>query len=179
MHSKNVLSPRLSTRRNAWFIGPAELVQHFAYRRSSHRRNGAISNRIYMVWLYRSPFSLGRKGAFYLSSICRPVPAVPAFAAPKGRGVYNKLPPLKVRPFILSSLPFSILSDKIPTLCHLWWCCTWCQRCWLWSWHHVPANITFPVPFFNSDLWIPCAICDVVHDARDVSGGVEIMYQQV
>ncbi len=64
------------------------------------------------------------------------------------------------------------------TLCHLW-CCTWCQRCWQWSGDHVPARTTFHVPFFNSVLRIPCAVCDVVHDARDVGGGVEIMYQQV
>ncbi len=74
--------------------------------------------------------------------------------------------------------PFKYPSSMVVTLCHLW-CCTWCQRCWQWSWDLLPASITFPVPFFNSVLWIPCAICDVVHDARDVGGGVEIMYQQV
>ncbi len=37
---------------------------------SSHRRNGAFSHTIDMVWLYRSPIPVGRRGVFgdYLPS---------------------------------------------------------------------------------------------------------------
>ncbi len=37
-------------------------VQHFAYRRSSHRRTGAARQILGMVWLYRSPIPLGGWG---------------------------------------------------------------------------------------------------------------------
>jgi hypothetical protein len=33
--------------------GPSDLVQHFAYRGSSHRHKGAASHKIGLVWLYR------------------------------------------------------------------------------------------------------------------------------
>ncbi len=39
--------------------GCTELVQHFAYRGSSHRRKGAARHVIDMVWLYRSPIPSG------------------------------------------------------------------------------------------------------------------------
>ncbi len=38
---------------------PTVLVQHFNYRGFSHRRKGAAIHIIYMVWLYRSPISVG------------------------------------------------------------------------------------------------------------------------
>jgi hypothetical protein len=48
--------------------GPTELVQHSAYRGTSHRSNGAASHIIDLLWLNCSPISVGRKGVFY--SIC-------------------------------------------------------------------------------------------------------------
>jgi hypothetical protein len=54
-----------------WALLPGErsteLVQHFAHRGSSHRRKGAVSHIIHMVWLHRSPIPVGRgRGVFYL-----------------------------------------------------------------------------------------------------------------
>jgi hypothetical protein len=46
---------------------PTELVQHFAYRASSHWLKGAASHIIDMVWLCRSPIAVGRKGSFTCS----------------------------------------------------------------------------------------------------------------
>ncbi len=51
---------------NDFYKGPTELVQHSAYRGSSLRRKGNASHLIDMVWLYRSPIPVGRKGLFYL-----------------------------------------------------------------------------------------------------------------
>ena len=67
--------------RNDWYRGPTELVQLSAYRGSSHRRKGAARNIIDMVWLYRSPILVGRKGVFYLFNWF-----LTAFAVPRGRG---------------------------------------------------------------------------------------------
>jgi hypothetical protein len=52
----------LDPQRNYLYRGPTELVQHFAYRGSSHRRMGAVNK----LWLYRSPIPVGRRGAIYL-----------------------------------------------------------------------------------------------------------------
>ncbi len=60
-------------------VGPADLVQHFAYRRSSHRRKGAASHVLDMVWL--SPIPVWRRGVFYLFKWF-----LPAFAAPIEEG---------------------------------------------------------------------------------------------
>jgi hypothetical protein len=46
-------------------VQPTELVQHSAYRGSSRRRKGSTSHIINMVWTYRSPLPVGRKGVFY------------------------------------------------------------------------------------------------------------------
>ncbi len=43
--------------------GPTELVHHFAYRGSSHRRWTLLD--VNLVWLYRSPISVGRRVIFY------------------------------------------------------------------------------------------------------------------
>jgi hypothetical protein len=43
-----------------------ELVQHSAYRRSSHRRKGATSPIIDMVWLFRSPLVYCNLFDFYV-----------------------------------------------------------------------------------------------------------------
>ncbi len=43
-----------------------ELVQHFAYRGSSHWRKGAARHKIGKVWVYRSPIPVGRRWIFYL-----------------------------------------------------------------------------------------------------------------
>ncbi len=47
---------------NDWYRGPTELVQHFAYRQSSHRRQGATSHKINMVWIHPG----GEKGGILL-----------------------------------------------------------------------------------------------------------------
>ncbi len=56
--------------------GPPELVQHFRYRRSSHRRKSAACPKFYIVWPNFSPNPVGRRGdnflvqmLFYLSSL--------------------------------------------------------------------------------------------------------------
>ncbi len=67
---------------NDWYKGPTQLVQHFAYSGSSHRRKSAVRHIIDMVcWLYCSPIPEGRKGVFYLLEWF-----LPAFAAPRRRG---------------------------------------------------------------------------------------------
>jgi hypothetical protein len=50
------------TQSNDCYRGPTELVQHFAYRQSSHRRQGATSHKINMVWIH----SGGAKGGILL-----------------------------------------------------------------------------------------------------------------
>ncbi len=49
-------------------IGPTEIVQHSAYRGSSHLRKGATSHIINRVWLYRSPYPRGEKGGYFTCS---------------------------------------------------------------------------------------------------------------
>ncbi len=57
---------------NGWYRGPTELVQHFAYRGSLHRRKGATRHIFNMVWLYRSPISVMRRGViFYFFTVFR------------------------------------------------------------------------------------------------------------
>ncbi len=70
-----------------YYRGPTELVLHFAFRGSSHRRNhGAarVRHTIDMVRLYRSPIPVGRREAFNLFKRF-----LPAFVAPRvwGGGV--------------------------------------------------------------------------------------------
>ncbi len=43
---------------------PTEIVQHFAYRGSSHRRKGSGCHIIDMFWLNLDPLSNGMKGLF-------------------------------------------------------------------------------------------------------------------
>jgi hypothetical protein len=64
------------TQSNELTRGPSELVQHFRlYRGSSHRRKSAVCPKFDMVWLYRSPIPVGRRGLisrstdFYLPSL--------------------------------------------------------------------------------------------------------------
>ncbi len=45
--------------------GPPELVQHFRLWGSSHRRNSAACPKYDMVWLHRSPISVGRRGVIF------------------------------------------------------------------------------------------------------------------
>jgi hypothetical protein len=71
-----------SPQTNAWYRGPTGLIQHFASRGSSFRRNDAACHIIDMVWLYRSPIPVGRRGVFFYLLKWR----LPAFAAPKKRG---------------------------------------------------------------------------------------------
>ncbi len=52
--------------RNDWYRGPTDLVQHFAYRGSLHRRMTAAL--IYMVVQYRSPNPVGRRVFFTCSN---------------------------------------------------------------------------------------------------------------
>jgi hypothetical protein len=47
---------------------PTELVQHSVCRGSSHRHKGTASHIIDMVWLYRLPILVERKGVFYFSN---------------------------------------------------------------------------------------------------------------
>ncbi len=61
--------------------GSPDLFQHFCYRLRSHRRKRAACSKFDMVWLYRSPFSVGRRGV--ISSLkC----FLPAFTTRRGRG---------------------------------------------------------------------------------------------
>jgi hypothetical protein len=46
--------------------GPPELVQHFVYRGSSHRRKSAACPKFDMVWLYRLTIPVGRRGVISL-----------------------------------------------------------------------------------------------------------------
>jgi len=56
----------LSQRGIIYILYSGELVQHSAYRRSSHRRNGATSPIIDMVWLFRSPLVYCNLFDFYV-----------------------------------------------------------------------------------------------------------------
>ncbi len=59
--------PTLPTQSNDWYWGPTELVQHFAFRESSHGLKGAARHIIDMVWLYSSPIPCSgeeRRGVF-------------------------------------------------------------------------------------------------------------------
>ncbi len=67
--------------RNKTFDKSVMLVQLFAYRGNSQRRNSAAIHIIDMVWLYRLLIPMGRRCVFYLFKWFQP-----AFAAPKGRG---------------------------------------------------------------------------------------------
>ncbi len=65
-----------SAQSNELTRGPPELVQHFVYRGSSHRRKSAACPKFEMVWLYRSIIPVGRRGVissfkndFYLPSL--------------------------------------------------------------------------------------------------------------
>ncbi len=52
---------------NDRYRGPSELVQHFASREKSYRRQGAARHVIAKILLYRSPIPVGRRGSiFYL-----------------------------------------------------------------------------------------------------------------
>ncbi len=51
---------------NDFYKGPTELVQPSAYRGSSHQRKVAAIHLIDMVWLFRSPISVGGGGLFHL-----------------------------------------------------------------------------------------------------------------
>ncbi len=73
----NVLQPQS----NELTRGPPELVQHFAYRGNSHRRESAACPKFDMVWLYHSPIPVGRRGI--ISSFKW---FLPAFATRRGRG---------------------------------------------------------------------------------------------
>ncbi len=53
---------------NYLYRGPTELVQHFAYRGSSHRRKSAVRHITDMLWLYRSHIPVGRRGQFTCSN---------------------------------------------------------------------------------------------------------------
>ncbi len=48
------------------YRGPTELVHHFAFRGSSHRRKGAARRIIDLVYLYRSPIPVWWRGIIYL-----------------------------------------------------------------------------------------------------------------
>ncbi len=87
--------------------GPTELVQHSAYRGSSHRRTGAASHIIdTAVWLYRSPFPVRRKGVFYLF-----IWRLTSLAAPRGGGGFV----LDVSTLVISHILFVFLG---PALLH-------------------------------------------------------------
>ncbi len=47
----------------------AELVLHFAYRGSIHRRKGAARHIINMVWLYRSPIPVRKSSTLLVQMI--------------------------------------------------------------------------------------------------------------
>ncbi len=83
-------------------IRSAELVQHFVGRGSSHLRKGAARHKIGMVWLYRSPVPVWRRGVlFYMFKLC-----LPAFAAPRGGGGGGSAPcdtSMNTMPLLLSS----------------------------------------------------------------------------
>ncbi len=55
--------------------GPTDLVQHFAYRRTSNRRKSAARH----IWLHRSPIPVGGRGGavFYLFKLFLPAVAAP------------------------------------------------------------------------------------------------------
>jgi hypothetical protein len=55
------------------YRGSTELVQHFVERGNLHRRKDTASHKIDMVWLYRSPILVGRRGVFNLFK-CRLYP---------------------------------------------------------------------------------------------------------
>ncbi len=54
------------TQCNDWYGGPTELVQHFVYRGSSYGARACFRHIIALVWLYRSPIPLGRRGVILL-----------------------------------------------------------------------------------------------------------------
>ncbi len=61
--------------------GTLSLFSTFAHRGSSHRRKSAAWHKFDMVWLYRSPIPVGKKGVFYSLQFF-----LPAIAALRGRG---------------------------------------------------------------------------------------------
>jgi hypothetical protein len=63
-----------------------EVVQLFACKRNSHRRHGATSQIIDMVWLHRSPFPAGGGGSFLGVFLLDHGENLPAFAAAGGWG---------------------------------------------------------------------------------------------
>ncbi len=57
---------------NLWYRGPTELIQHSAYKRSSHWWKDATSHIVDMVWIYFSRFQRWereRLPAFYLPAL--------------------------------------------------------------------------------------------------------------
>ncbi len=89
-----------------WLIysWPTKLVHHSADRRSSHRRKGAASLISIMVWLYRKPIPLGRKGAFYLY-----IWFLPAFTASITRWGVSRHPVRPLSTSLFESLIWSYL----------------------------------------------------------------------
>jgi hypothetical protein len=53
---------------NDWYRGPTELVQHFAYMGSSHRRKVAARHIIDLTWLCHSPIPVTWGGYFTCSN---------------------------------------------------------------------------------------------------------------
>jgi hypothetical protein len=84
---------RLGSPINYWYRGPNELVQHFASKGSSLRRNGAARHIISLVCLYRSPIpgGGGRREVFYLFKWKQP-----AFAEPRGREGGSQHPVVRI-----------------------------------------------------------------------------------
>ncbi len=103
---------------------PPELVQHFVYRGSSQRRKSAACPEFDMVWQYRSPIPVGKRGV--ISSLKWFLPAVAMCKGGGGSAPCGSF--LLKRSFIdsLSLCPSLSLTNadevtKVDILCALGW----------------------------------------------------------
>jgi hypothetical protein len=71
---------------------PLTYFSTFVYRGSSHRRKSAACPKFHMVWLYRSPFLVGRRGVISSFKLF-----LHAFATSRGRGKKGRYPVGSVR----------------------------------------------------------------------------------
>ncbi len=99
--------PTVQAQSNGWYRGPNELVQHSAFKGSSHRRKGAARHKIDTVWLYPLSCPSEEERVYYFFKWF-----LPAFAAPKGGGG--------------ESAPFVIQAYGLAKTFDLFWNCWTC-----------------------------------------------------
>ncbi len=113
--------------------GPPEVVQHFRYRGSSHRRKSAVCPKFDMVWPNRSPIPVGRRGVISLFKWFLPV-----FATRRGRGEGGRHPVVVIQSILIPSFsafvywryPYLLLYLKAPNFCIK---CFFCKIPFFWS----------------------------------------------